>query len=212
MRPSSVEAKDMTLALAMLGDSIAYGQGAARLEDTIGARLATYLAASDVPTRVAVFATPGARSDALSAQADAACRWRVQLAVIVVGANDLTHFVPPTQAAAQLTNAVRALRATRSQVVVVPAPDLSIVPWVPPPFRELVQAGSTALRHAQAAVALAEGAYVADVAKVSASFAADAALFAADRFHPSSAGYALIADAIGPTVLAAAKAANQKDA
>jgi lysophospholipase L1-like esterase len=36
------------------------------------------------------------------------------------------------------------------------------------------------------------------------SFAADPALFSADRFHPSSAGYAVIASAVLPAVLAAA--------
>jgi lysophospholipase L1-like esterase len=38
-----------------------------------------------------------------------------------------------------------------------------------------------------------------------AAFAADPAMFAADRFHPSSAGYARIAAALAPTVLAAAR-------
>ena len=34
--------------------------------------------------------------------------------------------------------------------------------------------------------------------ELSARFAADPALFSADRFHPSSAGYALVADALAP--------------
>ena len=39
-----------------------------------------------------------------------------------------------------------------------------------------------------------------------AAFAADPALFSADRFHPSPAGYALIAEALAPHVVAAARA------
>jgi lysophospholipase L1-like esterase len=40
------------------------------------------------------------------------------------------------------------------------------------------------------------------------AFAHDPSLFSADRFHPSSAGYAHIAQALLPTVLAAATAAR----
>ncbi|MEU8612754.1 SGNH/GDSL hydrolase family protein, partial [Actinoplanes sp. NPDC048791] len=39
------------------------------------------------------------------------------------------------------------------------------------------------------------------------AFAVDASLFSADRFHPSSAGYAVIAESLAPAVRAAAAAA-----
>ena len=42
-------------------------------------------------------------------------------------------------------------------------------------------------------------------AEVSRAFGADPTMFSADRFHPSSAGYARIAAALAPTVLAAAR-------
>ncbi|WP_375478465.1 GDSL-type esterase/lipase family protein [uncultured Jatrophihabitans sp.] len=190
---------------AVLGDSIAYGQGASRPADTIGARLAAELGEVGVRASLRVHAVPGARSDALAAQVRRALIVPPQLALIVIGANDLTHFVPPEQAAAALDAAVRALRGAGAQVVVAPAPDLSAVPWVPPQLRGLVQAGSAALREAQRRVALAAGARVADVTgSTHDAFAADVSLFAADRFHPSSKGYAAIAAALKPAVLAAA--------
>jgi lysophospholipase L1-like esterase len=87
---------------------------------------------------------------------------------------------------------------------VAPAPDLSAVPGVPPAVATLVQAGSELLRGAQARAARAAGARVADAAATtSAQFARDRALFSADRFHPSSAGYAVIASALAPVVRAA---------
>jgi lysophospholipase L1-like esterase len=49
-------------------------------------------------------------------------------------------------------------------------------------------------------------------ADLDAAFAADPAMFAADRFHPSSAGYARIAAALAPTVLAAARYAGREGA
>jgi lysophospholipase L1-like esterase len=81
------------------------------------------------------------------------------------------------------------------------------VPWVPPVLRPLVQVASRQLQREQAAVARAHGAMVAAVSDaVSAAFGTDPALFSADRFHPSSAGYAHIAQALVPHVVAAAHA------
>ena len=199
----------MTLNFAVLGDSIAYGQGAAQSADTIGARLAKALEASETLVSVRVFAVPRARSDALAGQVRGATEWGTQVALIIIGANDLTHFVPAQQAAGQLGAAVAALRAGGAEVVVSPAPDLSVVPWVPPQMRELVRGASDALRRAQTEAAFAAGARVADLGRATArAFAADVTLFSEDRFHPSSAGYALIATALLPAVAAAAALAH----
>lgn len=199
----------MTLAFAVLGDSIAYGQGAARPDDTIGARLGADLRGAGIATEVRVFAVPGARSHDLAAQVRRAVAWPPGLALIVIGANDLTHFVPPLTAAAQLTDAVRTLQAAGAEVVVAPAPDLSVVPWVPVQMRTAVRAASLTLREAQSRAARAAGAHVADIAVGSAAgFATDPSLFSADRFHPSSAGYAVISAALAPAVRTAALAAS----
>jgi lysophospholipase L1-like esterase len=131
----------------------------------------------------------------------------------IVGANDLTHFVPPQQAAAHLGDAVRALCATGAEVVVAPAPDLSVVPWVPAQMRPVVRAASATLQQAQIRVAQARGARIADIGGSSAiGFDIDPSLFSADRFHPSSAGYAVIASALAPTVREAAAAALARSA
>jgi lysophospholipase L1-like esterase len=197
-----------SLKFAVLGDSIAYGQGATRATETAGARLTAELTAAGMPTQLRVFAVPGARSDALAAQVRRAVEWGVEVALIIIGANDLTRLVPPERAAGQLGDAITRLRAAGAYVVVAPAPDLSAVPWVPPQLRAVVKAGSDQLRAAQTSAALGAGAKVADVGgSTTAAFAEDTRLFSADRFHPSSAGYALIAQALAPAVLAAAKEA-----
>ncbi len=198
----------MTLAFAVLGDSIAYGQGASRPADTVGARLAADLAEAGMPADVRVFAVPGSRSQALAGQVQRAAAWKPDVALVIIGANDLTHFVPPQQAAAHLADAVRTLRAAGAEVVVAPAPDLSVVPWVPAEMRLAVRAGCAVLQQAQSRAALAAGGRVAEIAVGSAAgFAVDPGLFSADRFHPSSEGYAVIAAALAPTVRAAASAA-----
>ena len=203
----------MTLAFAVLGDSIAYGQGAAKPSDTVAARLAAELTAAGVPIETRVFAVPGADSRGLARQVQQATAWKPDLALIIIGANDLTRFAPPDRAARQLADAVRTLRSAGAQVVVAPAPDLSVVPWVPPTMRAAVRAGSRALQHAQTQAAATAGAWIADISGSSTqAFATDPALFSSDRFHPSSAGYAVIARALASTVRAAATAAQSHSA
>src|SRR3712207_8386431 len=68
------------------------------------------------------------------------------LAVVVIGANDLTRFVPVDSAVGALASAVRDLRAVGTDVVVVPAPDMSSIPVVPPAFRPAVQADRKSTR------------------------------------------------------------------
>ena len=194
------------LRLLLLGDSIAYGTGARRPEDTLGRRLSRALTADGFDVDLHVLAVPGAVSADLARQVRRAETLAADLAVVVVGANDLARFVPPAQAAAALGAAVTGLRAHGTEVVVVPAPDMSSVPFVPPAFRPVVQAACAQLQRLQAQAAEAAGGRVAAVAAAVASlFTADPALFSADRFHPSSAGYSAIAEALTPFVVAAAR-------
>lgn len=196
--------------LALMGDSIAWGVGATREDDRLAGRLTRGLAQHDVTASTRVVAVPGARSAGLAAQVDGVLPWRPDVCVLVIGANDLTHLVPVAQAVADLDAAIGRLRRSGSEVVLAPAPDLSTVPHVPPAFRALVQAASVDLRRRQEEVATRLGARVADADGTSAAdFRADTSLFAADRFHPSSAGYAVIAEALLPAVVAAALAGRQ---
>ena len=191
----------------MLGDSIGYGTGARRVGETLGPRLAELLAAEGYDVDLHVLAVPGATSGDLAAQVRRAAPLAADLAVVVIGANDLARFVPPAQAARFLARALAALRAGGTDVVVVPAPDLSAVPAVPPAFRAVVRSACAQLQRQQAAVAeAAGGAFAAISAELARAFTADPALFSADRYHPSSAGYARIAEALAPHVVAAARA------
>jgi lysophospholipase L1-like esterase len=194
------------LRLAVLGDSIGYGTGARRAGDTLGARVSRALISDGFDVDLHVLAVPGALSAGLAAQAQRAAGLQPDLALVVIGANDLARFVPPARAAAALGDAVRLLRSAGTDVVVVPAPDMSSIPFVPPAFRSAVRAACAQLQRGQAAAAEAAGCTVATVAtEVHDAFAGDPDMFAADRFHPSSAGYARIAAALVPYVLDAAR-------
>ena len=199
----------MTTRLAVLGDSIAWGQGAARERDRLAPRLVDALVSRGHDAEARVFAVPGATSTHLSSQVGRALAWQPDVAVLVIGANDLTHLVPVDVAARALGDAVRRLRAAGTEVVVAPAPDLSAVPHVPVFLRETVRAAADLLREQQESVVLAGGGRIADPdQRASRAFATDPSLFSADRFHPSSAGYAVIADSLLPAVTEALKIRN----
>ena len=191
--------------LAVLGDSIAYGTGCASRADTLASRLAAALGEAGYQPTVDVVAVPGARSAGLAAQVRRALRGRPDVAVVVIGANDLAHLADPAAAARALGDAVASLRAAGARVVVATAPDMSIVPGLPNAFRAAVRAASVAFAEVQAAAVTAAGGTVAALGTVLApAFAGDVSLFARDRYHPSSAGHALIAEALAPYVLDAA--------
>ena len=76
--------------LLVLGDSIAYGTGARLLEDTIGRRLVRSLEREGYDAILDVLAVPGATTRDLAAQVRRAASLGADLALIVVGANDLT--------------------------------------------------------------------------------------------------------------------------
>lgn len=82
---------------------------------------------------------------------------------------------------------------------------------MPAALRDVVRRAGERLRTRQAEVVTAAGGLVADQRQVaSGAFARDPALFSGDRFHPSSRGYAVIADSLLPTLLDAVREARRE--
>jgi lysophospholipase L1-like esterase len=207
------DVKEGPLRLVVLGDSLAYGTGAAHPDDTLDARMARVLDRAGHAVEVHVVAVPGSTSPELATQVRQALALDADVALVVVGANDLPRSVPSAQSAAALAAAVRTLRGAGVAVVVAPAPDLSCVPGVPAALRPALRTACDELQRRQASAAEAAGAVVAPIARQLAdAFAGEPELFSADRFHPSSAGYARIAAALAPHVVAAARSADMRRA
>jgi lysophospholipase L1-like esterase len=193
-----------TLRFRVLGDSLAAGVGCALVEQSIGHLLAGRLREAGHEVDLGVYAVPGAQSSDLAPQVRTAVRNGVDLALVVVGANDLTRFVPPATGAGLLHDAVADLTGAGAHTIAVTAPDLAILAHVPPAFREMVSQASRTYARAQAEAVVRAGGTVAAIdPSVMERFAADERLFSPDRFHPSAAGYALIAQSLTPYVLAA---------
>ncbi|MFI2211767.1 SGNH/GDSL hydrolase family protein [Streptomyces sp. NPDC020141] len=195
--------------LGMLGDSTAAGQGVRRAGQTPGALLASGLAAvAERPVEVCNVALPGAQSDDLARQttlllADASRR--PDVCVIMIGANDVTHRMPPTQSVRHLASAVRRLRTAGAEVVVGTCPDLGTIEPVYQPLRWLARRVSRQLAAAQTIVAVEQGGRTVSLGDLlGPEFAANPReMFGADNYHPSAEGYATAAMALLPTVCAA---------
>lgn len=191
--------------IALLGDSSAAGYGVERVEDTPGAQLASGVA-TEANRRVHLreFAKVGAKSSDLLAQIEAALPTNPGLAVILIGANDVTHSVLPSQSVQHLAEGVRLLRDNGVAVVVGTCPDLGTVKPIAPPLKQVARSWSRRLAAAQTiAVVEAGGRTVALASILGPEFAAaPALLFGPDQFHPSADGYKQLASVLIPSCLA----------
>lgn len=197
------------LRLAILGDSSATGYGVHEAYETPGALFATGLAEHlRRPVELRCVAVVGATSDGLVPQRELAVEFAPDVAVILVGANDVTHRVRVPIACAHLGETVRQLRAAGAEVVVGTCPDLGTVRPIQPPLRWLARQWSRDMAAAQTVTVVeAGGASVSLGDLLGPEFAAfPDTLFSEDRFHPSAAGYRAAVDAMLPTVLTAAGA------
>lgn len=154
--------------------------------------------------RLHTAAIVGAETSMLRAQLAGLPRgYRPDVAVIVVGGNDVTHRVRVTDSVSHLAEAVAALRASGCEVVVGTCPDLSALAPVPQPLRALGGISSRRLAEAQRTVVTNLGARAVPLAHIVGPFflAQPDEMFAVDRFHPSGAGYRRTAKALLPSVL-----------
>jgi lysophospholipase L1-like esterase len=190
--------------VALLGDSSAAGYGVDRAVETPGAHLASGIAAgADRRVHLRAFARVGAQSSDLAAQIERALAVDADLAVILVGANDVTHQVRPSQSVRHLADGVRRLREAGAKVLVGTCPDLGTIKPIPPPLKQVARSWSRRLAAAQAiATVEEEGVAVSLGSILGPDFeAAPALLFGPDRFHPSAEGYRALAEVLVPSAL-----------
>ncbi|MDP9395237.1 MAG: SGNH/GDSL hydrolase family protein [Actinomycetota bacterium] len=194
------------LRVAFLGDSTAAGLGVHRPQETPGAVLAAGLARlSGRAVRLTNVAVTGARSTDLERQVQLALEDRPHVAVIMIGANDVTHRVRPSTSVRLLEQAVRRLRAADVEVVVGTCPDLGTIEPIAQPLRWVARRWSRQLAAAQTIAVVEAGGRTVSLGDVLApEFAArPSEMFGPDRFHPSAAGYGSAASALLPSACAA---------
>lgn len=192
-----------TLTLVMLGDSTSVGYGTQTSDELPGVILARGVAGVlNRPVRMRSVGLTGARTSDLVRQLEICLAERPDIAVILIGANDLRDMVPPWRSAAVLGGAVATLNSLGVPVVAGTCPDFGVIPGIPQPLRGLLGGWSTGLASLQhRAVIDAGGATVPLGRLVGPQFAGKPEMFARDQFHPSGAGYGRAMAAMLPTVL-----------
>lgn len=192
--------------LALIGDSVAAGLGAQTSADTVGGVLVRGVAAATGrPVNLVNHAVVGARTADLDRQVTRCLSVRPHVAVIIVGANDVTHLVPLARSIDHLAAAVNRLQSAGCKVVVGTCPDLGTIRPVGVPLRWVARRQSRRLAAAQRYAARAAGAAAISLYDtLGPEIQADAeAFFAPDRFHPSGLGYRRIGALLLPDVLLA---------
>ncbi|AEV81847.1 GDSL family lipase [Actinoplanes sp. SE50] len=194
------------ISLAVLGDSSAAGYGVHRPRETPGALFATGISRRlQRPVQLHRFAVVGCVSSGLPWQVDAALEHHPDLAIILIGGNDVTHVSARAEAVRHLGDAVRRLREAGCKVVVGTCPDIGAIQPIKPPLRWLARRWSRQLAAAQTVAVVGAGGRTVSLGNlIGPMFEADPArMFGSDRFHPSAEGYARAAAVMMPTVMAA---------
>ncbi|MGZ5367029.1 SGNH/GDSL hydrolase family protein [Aeromicrobium sp.] len=200
------ECAGQPISCLILGDSAAVGYGMTRADATppgmVGLGLAHLL---DRPIQITSVAAVGAQTSDLDAQIDVGLEARPDIALIVIGANDVTHRVLPGESARRLATAVRRLSDSGCEVVVGTCPDLGTVERLPQPLRSLARTWSRKLAARQAIATLeAGGRSVSLGGLLGPAFESRAhIMFGEDRFHPSETGYAHLVSVVIPSLAAA---------
>lgn len=193
------------LEIMVFGDSLAAGLGAASRAELPGVLLARGVAEeSGKRVLLSTKAIVGASSKGLYSQVEAMqiAGGTPDVAVILIGGNDVTAKHGIGSSARRLGEAVRELVDSGAQVVVGTCPDLGVIRPVPQPLRSVMHSWSLRLADAQAAQVRAAGGMPVSLAETLTTElrSRPEALFSADQFHPNSAGYELAAAILLPAV------------
>lgn len=187
------------LHLMIFGDSTATGYGCATAEEVPGVVIARNLAEqSGLRIRLSTKAIVGATSKGVLGQVDAmfVAGPPPDVAVIIIGANDITALNGVGPSAQRLGTSVRKLRNRGAVVVVGTCPDFGLITAIPQPLRSLARTRGLQLARAQGAAVRAAGGVPVPLAHLLAPKFREMPelMFSSDRYHPSAAGYAEAAE------------------
>jgi lysophospholipase L1-like esterase len=180
------------LSMIVLGDSTVAGVGAPAQRDSLAVQIAVKVARdTGRSVHVVGHGVTGARTrDVLEDQVTLVPAGGVDVVVVEIGSNDVTHLTDLGQLSRDTEELLRLAKQRASVVVLGSAGRLNSINFMPP-LRQLVMWRANYVRAAQGAAARAAGARFMDVAvEVSPAYeAAGPAASSSDGFHPSELGY-----------------------
>jgi lysophospholipase L1-like esterase len=198
-----VDPSKRAIRIAMLGDSTAAGYGAETDRETPAAQLALGISAvARRPVHVTNVAMVGAESYNLPDQVRELGDARPDLAIIMIGANDVTELTKPAVAVPFLESAVEQLREMGAEVVVGTCPDLGTIRPIAQPLRAYVRRLSRQMARAQTVAVVRAGGRTVSLGDLLGPLFMDRReLFFTDQFHPSAMGYMEAAQVVLPSAL-----------
>jgi lysophospholipase L1-like esterase len=206
--PDGVYGDDLpgrTIRCLVIGDSAAVGYGMLTSDTTptglIGLGVAHVL---DAPVEMRCLAVVGAQTADLMHQIDLAGDFQPDVAVIVIGTNDVTHQVLPHTSARLLAEVVTRLSEAGCEVVVGTCPDLGTVRPIRQPLRLVARILSRRLAREQTVAVVHAGGRAVSLAGLLGKVFDEKRdiMFGADHFHPSATGYANMVSVLIPAVTA----------
>lgn len=199
------EGSGRTIRCLVIGDSAAVGYGMTTADTTptglIGMGLSHVL---DAQVEMRCHAVVGAQTSDLQAQLELAHDFKPDVTVIIVGTNDVTHRVPPRRSVQMLAEVVSQLTSQGCEVVVGTCPDLGTVKPILQPLREVARQWSRRLARQQTIAVVGAGGRAVSLGDLLGGLFNEQrdAMFGADRFHPSAAGYANMVSVLIPAMAA----------
>ena len=194
--------------IVALGDSLAFGTGASAPRNAFIFQAYLRVLAQHPGSRVDNFAIGGSTAaDVLRLQVPRLAHARADVVVVCVGGNDVVHRVAADDFARTYANLVARVRALRPNAAIVccGVPDVGLSPLFTGADHDAVTRLSRENDAAIRAVARRTGAAFVDLYATTLREHGDVNRFLSeDRFHPSDAGYAELANALAPALLRAA--------
>ena len=188
--------------IAVLGDSLAFGTGASSAAGGFIFPAFRALLVRRPGSRLDNVAIGGATvADVVRLQAGRLAGVRYDVVIVCVGGNDVVRGTPAVTFRRTYTELLRRIAAATpgARVICCGVPDVSVSP-IFASERDLVR--ETAMRDDAVvrALAAAHGAAFVDVFGVSHATRDPERFLGHDRFHPSDAGYVLLANALTPVL------------
>lgn len=193
--------------LLALGDSGMAGVGVSREVDALPVQIAARVAArTGRPVHVVGRARSGSRTRDVLQEQVATQRSRPDAIVLMVGTNDVTHLTPTRLLAVATDSLLSRLQELGAPIVMSSLPEFRAMSAVPAVLRAFLRGRAATVRqlHRRATRDRAGVVLVDVLGLIGEEFVRDTTKMSADRFHPSAAGYARIAEVLAPVVAASA--------
>lgn len=181
------------LTYVVMGDSTSIGQGT-DYSQSYAVASARYLSLMHRVKFVNVGVSGAVAKDVLNNQLSMAVKYKPDIVLMAVGANDATHFTSGKSLQQSVQRVIDRLKKANCNVhiIVTGSPAMDSVPRFPWGAKQIMGLRTRQVNNAFGPLIKQNHLTFAPIAaKTRAAFLADPTLFAADEFHPNARGYAL---------------------